>query len=168
MSGFFRGLLPIKPTATGRTLIVSSDFQLNCVQRIDRAVPEFIRSWNDVELFIRNIVVRALMPHREYTDEERVSFYTRYFADVDAAVVPIVNMFLEFSKNPKEFARVVLEKRGIKFPPLPVAKDVPHQLFDGHDALADLNPGGYVDVAAHLKEYDIRGLKRWTKQEQER
>jgi hypothetical protein len=113
MPSIFRMFKPLSPTAKGRALVKSEEFRINCVQRIDRATPQFIACYGDVEPFVRNIVVRALLPQREYGDQERIDFCQANIDEINAAMLPIVNMFLEYTRDPKEFARRMLKKLSI-------------------------------------------------------
>jgi hypothetical protein len=162
MPSILRKLLPLRATAKGKALVASEEFQLCVLQKIDRLVPSIIKDFSEVEPFVRNVVIRALLPQRQFDEQELIDFYLANVIAVDSAVQPIVNLFLEFSKDPRAFARRMLERRGIKTYSPPVAKGMMPVPLSDTESMTPPVAGEFVDVEA--ANYNLDGLRQAKKQ----
>lgn len=100
MSGFFKGLCQIKPTASGLKFIRTQAYAQQC-QQIAITMLRIGKTWDDVDAALRYNAIKELMPRREYEADECAEFYKRNWQLVD------LSWFVAVEQMKRDHARMV-------------------------------------------------------------
>lgn len=105
---FLRALLPLKATARGLAFVKTSTFANQC-QRIALEMLKAGRTWEDIDGALRAHTIAALLPRRNYDEDEIGEFLKREFQLIDRAWLPCVlkmkKDYIRMTEDPLGFLR---------------------------------------------------------------
>lgn len=105
---FMRSLLPLKPTAKGLASVKTATFQ-HLLQAVAHRCLVSGHDWDFIDVQLRDITMRELLPKRNYDADEVVDFYKRHFQLIDGSWLPSVlrmkQDYQRVSENPEGFLR---------------------------------------------------------------
>jgi hypothetical protein len=84
-----RALFPLKATASGLAFVKTSTFANQC-QRIAIEMLKAGKTWEDIDGSLRCHTIAALLPKRNYSEDEAMDFLRNNFQLVDRIWLPLV------------------------------------------------------------------------------
>jgi hypothetical protein len=105
-----RSLLPLKPTAKGLASVKTDAFS-RLLQEVAHRMLSKGYDWEAIDVQLRDITVRELLPKRNYDADEVVEFYRRNFQLIDAAwlssVLQMKKDYIRMTENPEKFLKEI-------------------------------------------------------------
>lgn len=97
-----------KPTAKGLAFVRTETFLKMCQLVAHKMLTEG-RTWDEVDVQLRDITLRELLPQRRYDADAVADFYTRHFRLIDSSWLPAVlrmkQDWLRITADPTGFIR---------------------------------------------------------------
>ncbi len=116
---FLKSLTQINPTAKGLAFVKTETF-LRTLQLVAKKMLSEGQSWSEVDVQLRDITVRELLPKRNYNPDEVADFYRRNFQLVDGAWLPAVQLMKEAWLKMENDPMAFLKEQGM-LPSAPAA-----------------------------------------------
>ena len=105
---FIRSLLPLKPTSKGLAFVKTETF-LRTLQLVAKKMLSQGHNWEEIDVQLRDITVRELLPKRSHSADEVCDFYRNYFQIIDStwlfAVQTMKESWTVMEQDPKKFLR---------------------------------------------------------------
>ena len=105
---FIRSLLPLKPTSKGLAFVKTETF-LRTLQLVAKKMLSQGHNWEEIDVQLRDITVRELLPKRSHSADEVCDFYRNYFQIIDStwlfAVQAMKESWTVMAQDPKKFLR---------------------------------------------------------------
>lgn len=97
-----------KPTAKSLAFVRTETFLKTCQLVAHKMLTEG-QTWDEVDVQLRDITLRELLPHRRYSADEAVDFYRHHWRLIDGTWLPAVQKmkeaWLRIAADPAGFIR---------------------------------------------------------------